>query len=290
MTDPHRPPSGPGGFEASGPRPGDRLYGRLLDELTEAGLPSGQQGAPVTEAEVQDLPAATQRYLRFMGVIGRPRDWSFRARFIGRFRRRPGGSWMPAQAWQYNSAVEIARIFVMRIRFAQVVRMVARDTYLRGRGQMLGKLGGLVTVVDGTGEAFDHSELVIWLNDAVLLAPSMLLGPATSWTEVDDQAFDVALTDRGQTVTARVFLDERGAPVDFRADRYATLPSGLVLAPWRTPVQSWELVPGRPLPGPAAVLYDLPEGPFPYAQGRFIPGSVAYNLPPGRSVTSRQGP
>jgi Family of unknown function (DUF6544) len=92
MTDPHGPTSGPGGFKASPPRPDDRLYKRLLEQLTQAGLPSGQQGEPVTEAEVEDLPAAPQRYLRFMGVIGRPRDWSFRARFIGRFRRRPGGS------------------------------------------------------------------------------------------------------------------------------------------------------------------------------------------------------
>jgi hypothetical protein len=289
MTDPHGPTSGPGGFKASRPRRDDRLYERLLEQLTEAGLPWGQQGEPVTEAEVEDLPAAARRYLRFMGVIGRPRDWSFRARFIGRFRRRPGAGWMPAEAWQYNSAVEIARVFVMRVRLAQVVPMVARDTYLRGRGRMLGKLGGLVTVVDGTGEEFDHSELVIWLNDAVLLAPSMLLGPAISWTEVDDQCFDVALTDRGPTVTARVFLDERGAPVDFRADRYATLPSGLVLAPWRTPVESWDLVPGRPLPGPALVLYDLPDGPYPYIQGRFVPGSVAYNVPPGRSVAGKRG-
>src|SRR5512133_1526476 len=128
VTDPHRPTSGPGGFKASRPRPGDRLYERLLDQLTEAGLPSGQEGEPVTEAEVEDLPEATQRYLRFMGVIGRPRDWSFRARFLGRFRRRPGARWMPAEAWQYNSAVEIARVFVIRVRSATVVPMVAPDT------------------------------------------------------------------------------------------------------------------------------------------------------------------
>jgi len=39
----------------------------------------------------------------------------------------------------------------MRIRFAHVLPMVGRDTYLHGRGRMLGKLLGLVTVV--TAEA-----------------------------------------------------------------------------------------------------------------------------------------
>ena len=44
------------------------------------------------------------------------------------------------------------------------------------------------------------------------LAPSMLLGPDTTWSEVDDGALDVTLTDAGHTVTGRVFIDERGAP------------------------------------------------------------------------------
>ncbi len=39
---------------------------------------------------------------------------------------------MPAEVWQYNSAVEVARVFHMRIDFAGVVPMVGRDTYLRG--------------------------------------------------------------------------------------------------------------------------------------------------------------
>jgi hypothetical protein len=109
----------------------------------------------------------------------------------------------------------------------------------------------------------------------------MLLSPAASWTAVDDHSFDVALTDPGRTVTARVFLDNRGAPVDFRADRYASLPGGMVLAPWRTPVESWDVVNGRPLPGPTAAIYELPEGPDRYVEGRFVPASLAYNVPPG---------
>ena len=38
---------------------------------------------------------------------------------------------MPAEAWQYNSALEIGQLFVMRVRFAGVVPMIGHDTYLR---------------------------------------------------------------------------------------------------------------------------------------------------------------
>jgi hypothetical protein len=271
----------PANLQPAQSRSSARLYQRLGEEVAKAGLAAGPEGEPVTEADLADLPEVVQRYLRFMGVIGRPRDWSFRARFVGRFRLRQTGRWMPAEAWQYNSAVEIARIFVMRLRLGHVLPMIGRDTYLHGHGRMVGKLLDLVTVVKGQGEEYDSAELVIYLDDAVLLAPSMLLSPAASWTAVDDHSFDVALTDRGRTVTARVFLDDRGAPLDVRADRYASLPSGMVLAPWRTPVESWDVADGRPLPGPAAALYELPDGPDRYIEGRFVPGSVAYNVPPG---------
>jgi hypothetical protein len=146
-----------------------------------------------------------------MGVVGRPRVWSFRAGIVGRFRLRPRLGWMPAHAWQYNSSLEVARIFLMRLRFANIVPMIGRDTYLHGHGRMLGKLLDRIVVVDGSGKEFDTGELTTYLNDAILLAPAMLLGAATSWRAIDDSSFQVSLTDAGRTVTGRVFLDERGA-------------------------------------------------------------------------------
>jgi hypothetical protein len=114
------------------------LYRRFLREVAAAKLTSGPETAPpVTEDDMDGLPGAVRRYLRFTGVVGRPRDWSFRTRFQGRFRLK-GKMWMPAEAWQYNSALDVARVYVMRLRFASVVPMVGVDTYLRGRGRMIG--------------------------------------------------------------------------------------------------------------------------------------------------------
>jgi hypothetical protein len=147
---------------------------------------------------------------------------------------------------------------------------------------MLGKLVGLVTVADGHGEECTVSELVTYLDDAVLLAPSMLLSPAASWSAVDDRSFDVTLTDSGRRVTGRVHLDERGAPRDFRTiDRYADLPGGPVRAEWTTPIETWDIVDGRPVPGRFSAIWLLPSGPLPYIEGGLVPGSVAYNIAPG---------
>jgi hypothetical protein len=257
-----------------------RLYRRFVGEVDAAGLPAGPgDESPVTEAELADLPRVVRRYLRFMRVVGRPRIWSLRARFAGRFRLRRRLGWMPAEAWQYNSGLGVARVFVMRLRLAGVVPMVGSDTYLHGHGRMLGRLLNRVTVVDGQGDEFDVGELTTYLNDAVLLAPSMLLGPATTWAAVDDDSFEVALTDAGRTVRGRVFVDELGAPYDFcTTDRYADLPGGLIRAEWHTPVDEWTTRHGRPVPARFGAEWHLPEGRLPYIHGRLT--HLTYNLPP----------
>jgi hypothetical protein len=104
---------------------GRQMYRRLSEEVGAAGLASaGVDTQPVTEDDLAGLPATVQGYLRAMGVLNRPRDWSFQAHITGRFRLKGQGAWMPAEVWQYNSAVEVARIFHMRIDFAGVVPMV----------------------------------------------------------------------------------------------------------------------------------------------------------------------
>ena len=104
---------------------GRQMYRRLSEDVCAAGVAAGDTDSqPVTEQDVAGLPPAAQRYLRAMGVLGRPRDWSFQAHLTGRFKLRGQGSWMPAEVWQYNTALEVARIFHMRIDFAKVVPMV----------------------------------------------------------------------------------------------------------------------------------------------------------------------
>jgi hypothetical protein len=261
---------------------GRQMYRRLSEEVCAAELGTGgADQQPVTEEDLAGLPDSVQRYLRAMGVVNRPRDWSFMAHITGRFRLKGQGSWMPAEVWQYNSAVEVARIFHMRIDFAGLVPMVGRDIYLRGTGIMHGKLLGLVTVARSQGPETDLSELATYLNDAVLMAPSMLLRPYVTFAPVDDDAFDVTLVDAGQTVTARVFLDSDGRPVNFSTtDRYADLPGGLVRAEWTTPIDGWQPDGDRFIFTRGSAIWKLPEGPLSYLDFGMSAGGVRYNLAP----------
>ncbi|MHB1472216.1 MAG: DUF6544 family protein [Dermatophilaceae bacterium] len=142
------------------------------------------------------------------------------------------------------------------------------------------KLGGGFLDRDHEGRHTDLSELVTYLNDAVL-APSMLLRPNTSFAPVDDRSFDVTLVDAGQTVTARVFLDDDGRPRNVSTtDRWADLPGGLVRAEWTTPIDGWLPDGDRLIVTPGSAVEPLPEGPMPCLDFRMSAGGVRYNVAP----------
>jgi Family of unknown function (DUF6544) len=257
-----------------------RRFQARVDQLN---LPTGPaETAPVSDDDLSTLPDAAQRYLRFMGVVGRPCDWSFRARFVGEFRQQPGQKFMPCVARQYNTTLVPARVYYMRIDFAGHLPMFGVDIYETGHGRMRGKLLDLITVADGSGPEFDVGELTTYVNDALMLAPSMLLTPAVTWAVVDDHAFDVSMSDGGIRATSRIFVDEQGRMVDFSTtDRWATLPDGLTRARWTTPIDGWMDHEGRWLPTGGRAIWHLDAGEFEYVRGRFVPESVEFNVPPG---------
>jgi Family of unknown function (DUF6544) len=258
---------------------------RFQDRVDRLNLPTGPVDTPaVSKTDLTALPRAAARYLRFMGVVGRPRDWSFRARFVGEFRQRLGQRFMPCEAWQYNTSLVPARLYYMRIDFAGVLPMFGVDAYQAGQGRMHGKLLGLVTVADGSGREFDIGELTTYVNDALMIAPSMLLTPAVSWTAADDHSFDITISDGGISATSRVYIDDQGRLVDFgTTDRWAALPAGLTRARWTTPIDGWQDHNGRWLPTGGHAIWHLDTGDFEYVRGRFIPDSVEFNTPPGTS-------
>jgi len=66
-----------------------RLYRRLAHDVAVLGLPASPPAPPVTEADLAGLPHAAVRYLTFMGVAGRPADFSTDDRWCDR--TAPGG-------------------------------------------------------------------------------------------------------------------------------------------------------------------------------------------------------
>lgn len=261
------------------------LRAKLANEVG-APPPGATSERTITDDDVAVLPSTARRYFRFMEVVGRPPDRSFRLALRGRFRRRRDERWMACDAFQYNTRAPISRSFYMRLRLGGVVPVLGRDTYADGHGRMLIRPLDLFTVADARGDELDTGELVTWLDDAVLIAPSMLLlTPSVRFAAVDGDSFEVALHDGGHTVTARVVVDERGAPLDFvTSDRFTTDPRDggrWVRARWSTPVDGWQRVGGRPLFTRGCAVWRFDDGELEYADLTPVAASLAFNVAPG---------
>ncbi|MBK8011301.1 MAG: hypothetical protein IPK13_08115 [Deltaproteobacteria bacterium] len=256
---------------------------------TAGRAPSVQVGQQKTilESDLAALPASVQRYMRYMGVLGRPRDWSFRAGFTGRFKTKREAPWRPCEVWQYDVGSPITRLFYLRIFLGRVLPVIGRDLYYEGQGQMVVRLFDWVTVVDRRGLELDTGELVTYLNDLVLIAPSMLLQPNVAWRAgVDENSFDVSLTDAGRTVTARVSVDSDGAPVNFETDDRFFEETGAAerwrRTRWSTPRPRFEALDGRQVLARGQAVWHLPGVDLPYAEFDLVPGSLVFNVRPGQ--------
>jgi uncharacterized protein DUF6544 len=269
------------------------MWKRVCDEVASAHLFPGPATLDrASEAELAALPPAARACMRFFEVVpSKPKRWSFRLGWRGRFRMGPSSPWMRVEAVQYDSRFPVARIFHMKARMKGIFPILARDTYVHGEGHIRATVAGVVQVAEGKGPEYDAGELVTWVNDAILFAPSMLLGPDTRWSHIDARSFAIAFTDRGRTVSARVSVDGRGAPVDFETrDRYLNDPfepgHPLRACRWSTPIESWELKDGKPLPTRGSAIWHLANGPFTYAEFEPIPESLAFDgFPPAVAGT-----
>ncbi|MGE5708363.1 MAG: DUF6544 family protein [Bacteroidota bacterium] len=253
------------------------VHGVFASELASAGLAQGPDTeALVTEADLAPLPQTVQRYFRAMGAVDKPKIWSFEVSFKGRFRPGQDKGWMDCEPWQYNTRIDLARLFYMKLTMFGMP-FVGRDTYVKGEGRMLVKMFDLFPVEDSKGPEMNIGELVTYLNDGIFIAPSILLTPQTTWKEVDATSFDVSLTDRGTTVSARVFLNDQGIPTNFSTtDRFLNK----VRTEWTTPMDSMLEVDGRKVFGRGKAIWKTKGGDYTYAEFGLRQETLRFNVPP----------
>ncbi len=257
---------------------GLRSFRAEFERDAAAGLARPLEAPIVTEADLASRPYPVQRYLREVGVVGRPRVRNYRLRFRGRIRSAPGARWMPFEADQQSFADSPTRLFLMRARmFGLPVEAFHR--LIDGHATMRVKIAGAISMVDARGDVMDRSEAVTLFNDMCLLAPATLLDPGIAWEEVDAQTVRARFTNGRQTISATLLFGSDGLLTSFISDdRSRSSSDGKVFTRLRfsTPVRDYrDFGPAR-LAAHGKARWALPEGEFTY--GEFDLLEVDYNV------------
>ncbi len=217
---------------------------------------------PVITTEMLDgLPAPIQRHLTYAGVVGKPMLHSARLKQEGLFRTGVGQAWMDYRAEQYYTIDQPSFIWNAVFMQSGVPLLRVRDRYVQGKGAILGKLGGLVTVAEAQGEDLDQGAMLRYLNE-MMWFPQAYLGDNIRFTPVDDGSAQVTFSDQGKSVTATLSIDAEGKMTNFVAERY--FEAGDAYYPWSTPISAYGEFEGLRLPARGQGVWKLPDGDFAY--------------------------
>jgi hypothetical protein len=224
---------------------------------------------------LENLPEAVQRYLAYTGVVGKPWIDSVRLKQVGKFRQGLERPWMPVTAEEFYTTNPPTLIWNARFKVAGLPLLRARDKYESGQGHMFGKLAGLITVFDVSGEKLDRATMIRYLNE-IMWFPTAFLGENITWEDVDAHSAQVTFSDFGKSVSAKMFFDDAGRLTNFTTMRYREIDGEFSLDPWSTPIMDYGERAGLNLPTRGQAVWNLPCGDLLYADLEIT--EVEYNL------------
>ena len=237
----------------------------------------------VTESDLAQLPEPVARYLRFVGVVGRPEVRDYRYRFDMALREGPDRPYLHGVAEQHSFTDPPARLFLYRGRkFGLPIEAFHR--YVGRHATFSVRLASLLDVVDARGDEMDRAETVTLFADMCLLAPATLTDPSITWEQAAASTVRGSWSNAGNPVSAVLTFSADGALSAFHSDdrgRSDDLakwglteldPGTAVGSPnrvrWSTTVTRWGDLDGRMAPLRGHATWHLPGGDFTYAEFR----------------------
>lgn len=220
---------------------------------------------PISEAQLEELPAPVARYLTYAGVVGRAPLRTARVRQTGMLRQTRGQDWTRFDATEYYAAAPPGYVWSAELDAYALLPMDVRDYYIRGRGATEGRVAGLFTVNEGRGDAIDQSAAIRMLNQLVFF-PTAFLEPYVRWEPVDDVSARVFMKHWDGEISALCYFARDGRMVDFVAERCRVTDEGASLTDWRTPFREWREVDGFRIPTSISAIWILEDGEFEYVR------------------------
>ena len=262
-----------------------RAVARLAYQAEAAGPAPNAAAAEDASAEgrLDRLPRPVARYFSFAFRPGQPRIRGAHIRWTGEFQLRPNAGWSPFTAEQDFTTTPPGFVWDAEIRMLGFVPMRVRDSYIGRTGAMLGRLGGVVPLVNQHGSAeMASGALTRWLGEAIwfptALLPDANPGGGVHWDAIDDSTARATLTDGEVSVQAEFHFAPSGEITRMTAMRFRDVNGVGVLTPFEAICGSYARRDGVMIPMSGEVAWLLPEGRFPYWRGR--PVDVRYDVAP----------
>jgi hypothetical protein len=224
----------------------------------------------IAAAELVNLPEPVQCYLRYTGILGKPRIKTVRLQQVGYFRLQPNQSWFPLTAEQYYTVNPPAFLWFGMIKPWPLISISAIDQFMHGQGNLRVKLLSLIPLTDASGATVDQGELLRYLGEMVWF-PTAWLSHNIQWQLIDDHSAQATLTEHGLTVAVILHFNSENQIVKLTSDRYYDSK----LEQWTVLCTDYREINDLQIPMKAEVIWNLKAGDFSYFRGELV--DIAYN-------------
>jgi hypothetical protein len=230
----------------------------------------------VSPEDIIQLPLPVQKYLNYVGAVGKPKVKNFRLVFSGSMKREKNSNWMNISSRQYNFFNEPARLFYIHSKVFGIP-FDGLHVYAGTTATMQIRVASLFRIVDAKGDKMNQGETVTLFNDMCLMAPATLISMNIQWESIDELTVRAKFTNKHITISALLSFNEKGELTNFTSDdRYYSLDGKTYLSyPWSTPVRDYQEIDGRKVPAYGEAVWLLPERAYCYA--RFDLKEIEYN-------------
>jgi hypothetical protein len=252
-----------------------RVYKAEVAKVLES---ASAQGSNILIMEdIKHLPEPVQKYLIYVGAIGKEKIRSFRIVFEGEFKTDPEKDWSKMKAVQYSSLKDITRLYFMEMKMSGLP-IVGLHKYADAKAIMLVKLAGLVTVADGKGEEMNQGETVTVFNDMCMFAPASLIDERIQWESIDPLTVKATFDNKGIKVSAFLYFNGKGELINFVSDDRYYSPTGKTYQKirWSTPVKEYKDYNGIKISSGGEAVWSFPEGDYYYARATIK--EIKYNV------------
>lgn len=227
----------------------------------------------ITAQDLEHLPNPVQNYLRYVGVIGHPKVKSFRAVYKVKMRSKDQ-DWFTFTSEQYSFTEDPTRLYFLEARF-KGLPTVGYHKYMDEQASMKIKLLGWIPVADEKGEALFKAETVTYFNDLCVMAPGALIDPKIFWKTINDSVVEATFTNKGVTIKAQLFFNEKGQLVNFISNDRLDINENKNY-PFSTPLGDYKKIGAFMLPHHGEAVWEYDDGLFTY--GKFELKSIEYNV------------
>ena len=225
------------------------------------------------ESDLQSIPEPVQQYLRYAGVVNKPKVKNVRIVFDGEMRAK-GKDYFKFKSEQYNFFDEPTRLFFMKGKMFGIT-VPGYHKYSKAKATMDIRIFGLFAVVKQSGDVMNKTETVTLLNDMCLMAPATLIDKRIQWEPIDSTSVKATFTNQGITINAILYFNEKGQLTNFTSDDRTEI-NVMQQYPFSTPVSDYKNINGANIMTHGETVYQYPDGKFTY--GKFNLETIEYNV------------